>query len=168
MFERLRRWAALSEYKHKLPVLLVRRYGRRQAYTPPQILTTIKVHRLNVRYAAYACAMFCSKQAYAAFLAKEGSNVESGTFAPLHASVVPVSFGFDIATWPAYEDLVANVPHSVPDSHGWDSATHHSGDMMHRDGDWGTHHEAYSHGGFDGGGSHHGGGHDGGMGGSHH
>ena len=67
MLEGLTRRYAVWRYRNVLPAALVRRYGRNRAYTPAQVVTTIRVERLSERYAPYACALFCTKREFRAY-----------------------------------------------------------------------------------------------------
>ncbi|HEY3496977.1 MAG TPA: DUF6559 family protein [Polyangiaceae bacterium] len=71
MFEGLARRYAVWRYRAVLPRALVRRYGRNPGYTPAQVLATIRAQGLSQQYAAYACALFCSKRAVRAHVARE-------------------------------------------------------------------------------------------------
>jgi hypothetical protein len=97
---------AIFRYRTKLGPALADRYGRRRRYTPPQVLTTIELHALNKSYAAYACVMYCSRQAYSAFVAQHASKPY-----PLRQSVVDDSWllwAFSSPeAWPAYPELEA-------------------------------------------------------------
>ncbi|MFZ5891780.1 MAG: DUF6559 family protein [Myxococcota bacterium] len=163
--EQLRKWLALRSYRKQLPHLLVARYGRDATYTPPQVLTTIKTHRLNERYAAYACVMFCSKRAYSEFFTNpqwaEATSVASSDTSP------PMWAGMVAADWPAHHEIATELHlahgHSTDGqwaSHGADSPGHvgndHDGAYHHDHTGWDA-----GGGGYDGGG--YGGGYDGGS-----
>ena len=107
MLERIRKWLALRRYQTDLGCFLVRRYGRERCYTPAQVLTTIRVHELSARYAAYACAMFCSKAAYATFAA----SVSAQAF-PHLASSFPLPLPQFVGDWPEHHDAIAELCHS--------------------------------------------------------
>lgn len=107
-FERLARWLALRHYRSKLPRLLRERYGRERYFTPAQVLATIQVGRLNLRFAPYACAMFCTQRAYADFAAKQTGR-PNPPFAPLENPTVPLWAGVLTESWPAHEDIVADL-----------------------------------------------------------
>ncbi|HWA75438.1 MAG TPA: DUF6559 family protein [Polyangiaceae bacterium] len=151
MFERIQKWLALRSYRANLGHLLVDRYGRERRYTPPQVLTTIKQHRLSERYAAYACAMFCSKRAYDDFVASRLARTDI-PITPLAETSTPLWFDIPAYDWPAHHELTTEI-HHYGFSHNADFGPHYSD---HSSGDFG---DAYHHGGGD---SHHGGGHDGG------
>jgi len=104
MLERIRKWLALGRYRGNLGYFLVARYGRERSYTPAQVLTTIRIHGLNEPYAAYACAMFCSKAAYASFAA----SVTAQTF-PQFASSIPLPPPEFVADWPDHHDAIAEL-----------------------------------------------------------
>jgi hypothetical protein len=161
VFERIRKWTALRSYRSKLPLLLVKRYGYEQQYTPAQVLTTIKLHELNLRYAPYACAMFCSKQAYGDFVAMRRSTAEA-KIAPSDMSAYPLWSEVGGTDWPAHHEITTELHHSVGYDSPWADAGH-----SHHDGggafDGGHHAGADYGGGYDGGGDS-GGGYDGGAG----
>jgi hypothetical protein len=145
--------------------LLAQRYGRLPRYTPPQVLATLRADGLSETYAAYACAMFCSKQAYDAFVATRARATQdpSGSFEG--SSDVAVWASFDASGWPTHDELVVDLPAVNADngSHfDWGGGgEHHGGDHS-----LGGHFDGGHHGGdFDGGGSYGDGGSDGG---SHH
>lgn len=150
LFDRLARWQALRGYRGRLGSLLVGRYGRQRCYTPPQVLTTIKLYGLNERFAPYACAMFCSERAYSEFVAKHVSRSE--TVEPLTNSDVPLWVGTHWDDWPTHQQVVADLGQHDASDH----FQHHLADFGHHGLDHGNH-------GSDGG--HHGGSHDGGAGG---
>lgn len=99
MLQRIQKWLALRNYRVNLGHLLVDRYGRERHYTPPQVLTTIKFHRLSERYAAYACVMYCSKRAYDDFVASGVPRADI-RIAPLTESNVPLWAGSSVQDWP--------------------------------------------------------------------
>jgi hypothetical protein len=107
MLERIRKWWAIHGYRRRLGRLLVQRYGRERFYRPPQVLTTIKEHGLSERYAAHACAMFCSKTAYTDFLANHDRRRDD--VAPLAVSEAPIWLGMVGHDWPVHGDAIADV-----------------------------------------------------------
>src|SRR4051812_6506397 len=107
MLNGLAKWNALRNYRSKLPRLLVERYGRERRYSPAQVLTTIKLHRLSERFAPHACAMFCSKRAYADFVASHVPKTEI-PFQPLDPSM-PLWAGVSIQHWPTHEAIVNDL-----------------------------------------------------------
>jgi hypothetical protein len=131
LFERIRKWRALRGYKNNLPYLLATRYGRERFYTPAQVLSTIKEHRLSEPFAAIACAMFCSKKGYAGFAARRADE----TFAPLVDGSAPPWLGMDLSYWPAHQDVVVELHHSFGDSLHWTPSTDHGGHFSHHFGD---------------------------------
>ena len=156
MLERIQKWLALRRYRATLGYLLVDRYGRERHYTPPQVLTTIKRHRLSERYAAYACAMFCSKGAYDDFVAINQTRIESRT-APLTESSVPLWADVPTQEWPEHHHVTAELQHV------YGFSQHHDLGVDHSDHFSGHFSEGYDHHGH----SHDGSGHDaGGHGGS--
>lgn len=167
MFERIRKWLALRSYRADLGHLLLKRYGRARSYTPPQVLTTIKLHRFSERYAAYACAMFCSKRSYEDFAAAVPQA--DAAMAPRTGPNIPVWASAIALDWPVHGELIAELSHSYGHSdHSNFAADHHFGSFdSHHDTGTSSHHDGGHYGGYDGGG-HHDGGHDGGGDGGAH
>ena len=108
ILDRLAKWAALRGYRARLGPLLVERYGRQRYYTPPQVLTTIKRHGFNERFAPYACAMFCSKQAYSEFAVGHDSKARSPVD-PVVASSAAMWAGALSQEWPEHHDVVSDL-----------------------------------------------------------
>lgn len=131
--QRLARWNAIRGYRENLPRLLVARYGRERRYTPQQVLATIKQHRLSERYAAFACVMFCSKEAYSKFVANHAPSAEVPA-SPLDDSSIPLWAAAAIADWPAHESVAIDLGSASPwgdnssDPDG-DHAGHHGVDF---------------------------------------
>ena len=126
MFERLKRWWALRQYRMHLPPSLVERYGRQRYYTPAQVLTTIRRNGLSPAYAAHACVMFCSRNAYQEFLA---------TRAELPAAVAPLEHGALAYAWPSYEHVANELSlQSAASDDSWGLVEHAPGDATHSDG----------------------------------
>lgn len=101
----------MRRYRSKLPRLLQERYGRERSFTPAQVLTTIQMSGLSLRFAPYACAMFCTKRAYADFVAERGGRLNA-VVAPLESSTVPLWAGVLAESWPAHENVVADLGQS--------------------------------------------------------
>lgn len=55
---RFRKGRAIRSYLARCPALLRARYGVEPEYSPARIMTTLRRHRLDLRHAEYACAMF--------------------------------------------------------------------------------------------------------------
>jgi hypothetical protein len=146
LLDRIARWAALRRYRSKLGPLLLQRYGRQAHYTPPQVLTTIKLHGLNERFAPLACAMFCSKQAYVDFAARLPKDRPHG--APPDPSPDSAAWLWTEPTWPEHHDAIAHVSTSSWEHGG---ADHAGSDTVAA---FGGHHDGGHHG------DHHGGGGD--------
>lgn len=161
IIKRLRKWLALSSYKANLPSLLVQRYGRGRRYTPAQVLTTIQRHRLSERYAAYACAMFCSERAYSQFLTKQGATTDWSQASDNDHSLRWAVTNID---WPIHREAVTELrlfsygdfapSHFTIGSHSNDhhDVSHHHDSFGYDGGDW--HHGGSD--GHDGSGGHHG------------
>lgn len=163
MLERIQKWLALRSYRTQLSHLLVRRYGREHHYTPPQVLTTIREHGLSERYAAYACAMFCSKRAYDGFVAI-GVAAAAISVPPATESSLPLWAGMAIQGWPEHHQVTAELQESHGVSHSLDFGSDYSDHSSGYFGDGHSHGDGHAH----HGGGHDGGGHDGGgHGGSH-
>jgi hypothetical protein len=114
ILHRLAKWVAVRSYRNHLGPLLVGRYGRERRYTPAQVLTTIKLHGLSERFAAYACVMFCSKQAYSEFVANQVASA-GPSVSPLKDSSVPLWAGVLVQDWPTHHHVVADLGHSQSD-----------------------------------------------------
>jgi len=157
MLHGLVKWNAIRGYRARLPRLLVERYGREHRYTPTQVLATIKLLRLSERFAPYACAMFCSKRAYADFVASHVPKTET-PFQPLDYSSMPLWAVVSIQDWPRHEAVVTDMGHAHWDQHGHDfpsdSLAHYSSEFGdgHHSGAGG--HDDAHHGGAGGDGSH--------------
>jgi hypothetical protein len=117
---------AVRSYRKRLGRLLVQRYGRERQYTPPQVLTTIKLNGLSERFAPYACAMFCSKHAYSEFVdsrvPKAGPSID-----PLKEASVPLWAGVLAQDWPPHHEIVTDLGETAWD-HGVDLGSGHFGD----------------------------------------
>jgi hypothetical protein len=160
MLNRLAKWRALRSYRARLPRLLVERYGRERHYTPPQVLTTIKLHRLSERFAPYACALFCSKRGYADFLASHVPKTELFV-EPLDNSLISLWAMCAIEHWPVYDAAVTDIGDAYWDQHaghlGRDHLAHYPSDVSDRHHGGVGGHDGSHHGGAGGDGSHHGG-----------
>jgi hypothetical protein len=160
MWQWIKKRLALFRYRTRLGPLLLVRYGRQRRYTPPQVLTTIKVHGLNEVYAAYACAMYCSKQAYSAFAAARAQHAAAARDAAAVDSTRTdptwlLWSAAGLSLWPKHGDLVAELGHSYS---GDDVGHGHTSSDASPDFDG-----HFGHDGSDGSGGDHGG-HDGGGG----
>ena len=170
LVDRFAKWLALTGYRNRLGPLLVQRYGRERYYTPPQVLTTIKVSGMSERFAPYACAMFCSQAAYSEFAAKQRPNAASPVD-PLKDSSAPLWAYVAVQDWPTHAHALSDLGHAIQ-SHLSDFGSGPFGDHgdigHHGDIGGGGHHGGGAHdgggGGHDSGGSHGGGSHDGGGG----
>jgi hypothetical protein len=120
----LAKWNALRRYRENLPRLLVERYGRERRYTPAQVLTTIKLHSFSERFAPYACAMFCSKRAYADVVASHAPRTDS-SFQPLDNASIPLWAAISVQDWPTHEAVVTDMGHAHWDQYGHDFASGH-------------------------------------------
>jgi len=138
MRHRLAKWNALRNYRARLPRLLVERYGRERRYTPPQVLTTIKVHRLSERFAPYACAMFCSKAAYTDFVASHVPRYET-FLSPLDNPSIPLWALVSLQDWPSHDAVVTDIGHSHWGHYNGDFASDHAA-HDHSDLSHGHHH----------------------------
>lgn len=125
VLDRLAKWVAVRSYRKRLGRLFVQRHGRERHYTPPQVLTTIKVNGLSERFAPYACAMFCSKQSYSEFVEKQVQHAASSVD-PLRESSVPLWIGL-AQHWPTHHEVVAEFGHAHWD-HGAHAGPSHVGD----------------------------------------
>ena len=156
MLHRLAKWKALRSYKARLPPLLVERYGRERHYTPPQVLTTIKLHRLSERFAPYACAMFCSKRGYADFIANHVPKSEIFV-PPLDDSLISIWAMGAVEHWPAYDAAMTDIGDSQWDQHagglGTDHLAHHPSEVGDPHHDGVGEHDGSHHGGAGGDGS---------------
>jgi hypothetical protein len=120
------------------------------------VLATIRVHRLSERYAAYACAMFCSKRAYSEFVEARRRSADSSTVSTTDPIVLHSAA---VQDWPEHRQVATELSHYGGDPY-WSSGSDHSGHY----GDWGGGHDTGG-GSYDGGGGGDGGGGDGGGGG---
>jgi hypothetical protein len=130
---RVVRWWAIRQYRSTLAYMLVKRYGARRSYTPPQVLTTIKVHGLNARYAAHACAMFCTERAYNEFVAK---HVKGGSAAEQFSPLWIGAGDYDDA-WIPHAEIVSEVPYHPPESASYDSGGDGFGHVGYASDDYG-------------------------------
>jgi len=76
--DRIKKRLAIRGYVHRLGLLLVRRYGFQEAYSPGRITSTIAKHRLSLHYVEYACAMYATRERFAAWMRERSRATARG------------------------------------------------------------------------------------------
>ena len=135
LWELARRRRTIGRYLKLLPRCLIEDYGHRGPYTPGQVLTSIRRHKISSsRYAEYAVALFCEP---AQLRQLQQNDSTAPDYAARRRDLGQAYFGGDI------DFSLSDVIRSSAEHGGGGYETAHSGEV-------GGH-----HGGDGGGGGHH-------------
>ena len=80
-----RKRKALESYRHVLGPRLRGLHGRREHYTPKEVVAAARRDRLSDDYLCYAIAMYCDRQAFDAYHAERGEAACSYEVSPRRA-----------------------------------------------------------------------------------